>query len=112
MPKSQESTEKHVLFLDISGHLKNIYLVMCVLLYSLVWFMGTSLGFLIEQVKIIRKGVTSFEEDNNIKITNTRAAWDNLRGVMGEKWWLNFLLPMHSFYPALDDGIHWKNIKV
>ena len=85
---------------------------MIILMYSLVWFMGTALGFLIEQIKIIKKGVTSFEEDNNIKITNTRTPSDNLKGVMGERWWLNFLFPMHLFYPALDDGIRWKNIKV
>ncbi len=96
----------------IFGYVRSLYLVMCILLYSLVWFMGTSVGFLIEQYKICCKGVTSFEEDNNIKVTNTRSPSENIKGVMGEKWWWNFIIPMHFFYPSLDDGVRWKHVKM
>ena len=86
--------------------------VMVLMLYSVVWFCFTSLGFFTEQVRIIRHGTTSFESDNGIKIINTNRLSDNVRAVFGRYWALNFLFPLHFIFPQQDDGVHWRNIKV
>ncbi|ELU18568.1 hypothetical protein CAPTEDRAFT_143408 [Capitella teleta] len=80
-------------------------------LYSLVWFWITSLGFLIEQARAIREGITSFEMDNKIKISNTAKLESKLQGVFGDYWYLNFLFPMQAAFPCTDDGVQWKSIK-
>ncbi len=94
------------------GRISNLDTIMVTMLYSVTWFALTSLGFLLEQAKIIQHGTTSFEEDNNIKIINTNSIEDNIRGVFGEHWLLNFILPLHLIYPNRDDGVHWRNVKV
>ena len=94
------------------GWISGLDTLMMALFYSLVWFCVTSIGFCVEQFKVIRKGVTTFEEDNNIKVTNINSLEDNLRGVFGDKWWLNFLVPLHVIYPPSDDGIVWTNVKI
>ena len=86
--------------------------LMVCLLYSLVWFCFTSLGFFIEQARLVTSGVTSFEIDNRIKIVNTNSINDNIRGVFGKKWLLNFIFPAHTLYKERDDGVHWNNIKI
>lgn len=86
--------------------------VMCALAYSLVWFFATSVGFLVEQTRIIRRGVTSFEEENQIKVTNFNSVAENVRAVFGARCWpLNFVVPLNLVYPTLDNGVDWTNIK-
>lgn len=96
----------------VLGYTSSLDTLMMVLLYSLVWFSLTAIGFFVEQLKCMLKGVTGFEEDNQIKITNTNSKMDNIRGVFGEYWYLNFLFPLHFIFPNGDDGVHWRNIKV
>lgn len=86
--------------------------LMVCLLYSLIWFCFTSFGFFLEQLRLVASGVTSFEIDNKIKIVNTNSKIDNIRGVFGKKWLLNFVFPLHTLYRQRDDGVHWNNIKL
>ena len=82
------------------------------LLYSLIWFCFTSLGFFIEQFRLVTNGITSFEIDNRIKIVNTNRVRDNIKGVFGNNWMINFIIPVHTVYKQKDDGVHWNNIKI
>ena len=94
------------------SYVSGINTIMVCVLYSVIWFFMTSLGFLLEQVKLIRHGTTSFEEDNKIKITNSNSVSDNIRGVFGRRWLWNFILPLHQVYQEFDDGVNWHNVKV
>ena len=93
------------------GYVPLMSMGMVFLLYSLVFFCLTSAGFFFEQMRCIRYGVSSFEVDNNIKIASTNTEFENIRGVFGDKWLWNFLIPLHLIYPTLDDGISWHGIK-
>lgn len=94
------------------GYTTLLDFLMVGLLYSLSWFCITSIGFFAEQVRVIRKGMTTFEEDNKIKITNTNSVQDNLKGVFGDYWYLNLLMPLHFKFPNTDTGVMWPNVKV
>lgn len=93
------------------GYVAGLSVAMIFLLYSLFFFCLTSVGFFVEQMKCIVRGVTSFEVDNNIKVTNCNSRADNIRGVFGDRWLWNFLCPMHHVCPTQDDGVAWKYIK-
>jgi len=80
--------------------------------YSLLWFFVTTVGLLAEQWRVIRKGVTAFEEDNNMKVINRRMRADNIRGVFGQNWWANFIIPLHWMFETGDDGIEWDGISI
>lgn len=86
-------------------------LLLLVLLYSVTWFCLTSLGFLREQVNCVKRGITSFEQDTHIKITNTNQCTDNIRAVFGDYWMLSVLAPLHWLFPCADDGVCWPNVK-
>lgn len=94
------------------GALPGQGLAIIALLYSLGWFLLTSIGFLHEQTHCIVNGITSFEYDNRIKITNTNSKVMNLEGVFGRYWWINLFCPISCFYKTLDNGIDWPSIKV
>ena len=93
------------------GYISLLDTILVAVFYSLVWFYITALGFLAEQTRIIRKGVTSFEEENHIKVTNFNSLSENLEGVFGKRWFLNFIFPLHVVYPTQDNGVTWANIK-
>ena len=93
------------------GYIPMMSIGMIFLLYSLVFFCLTSIGFFVEQMRCIRSGMSSFEVDNNIKVMCTNSPSENLQAVFGEKWLWNFLVPLHHWYPTLEDGISWNDIK-
>ena len=93
------------------GYIPMMSIGMIFLLYSLIFFCLTAIGFFGEQMRCIHNGVTSFEVDNNIKITNTGLPAENIRAVFGDKWLWNFIVPLHTWYPTLDNGISWTGIK-
>ena len=95
----------------VLGYIKTFDLCLLILLYSVSWFCLTSVGFLREQINCIRRGITSFEQDTDIKITNTNDQAHNLRAVFGNYWYLSFLLPLHWVFPSLEDGVEWPHIK-
>ncbi len=81
------------------------------LMYSVTWFLVISFGFCVCQLGAIKRGLTSFEADTNIKVTSTASAWQNFRDVFGNYWALNFLLPVHWLFPPHEDGVTWSHIK-
>lgn len=95
----------------VLGYISVGLLFRVLVLYSLVWFLITAFGFLVEQARIIRRGATSFEEENGIKIGNLASVEENVAAVFGRRWYLNFLVPLHCFFPPTDNGITWNHIK-
>lgn len=96
----------------LCAYVTTLDLIMAIVFYNVIWFFFTCLGFLREQYRLVRSGMTSFEHDNNIKITSVNSMGGHIKAVFGEKWWLNFLLPLHWLYPAHDDGVHWDDVKM
>ena len=96
----------------IAGYTSFEKVVMVTVLYSLLWFCPTSTCFFWDQMNIINKGITTFESDNKLKIANSNTREENIRGVFGDKWLMNFFIPTHVLYESKDDGIHWPTIKV
>ena len=82
--------------------------VLVILLYCIIWFFVTAVGFLVEQLYNISIGLTSFEIDNQLKLRSLLTNRGNFRAVFGDWWLLNFLLPTHVFFPEEDDGIFWQ----
>jgi hypothetical protein len=97
---------------SLLGYISYMDVALIMLLYSVTWFLVTSLFFFQEQITIIRKGMTSFELDNNMNVINTNAMEQKIRGVLGKNWWLNFLLPVHLLLPETDSGISWENVEI
>ena len=94
------------------GYIYFIDLVFLCLLYSVTWFCLTSVAFFREQIKLLRSGITSFEYDNGIKISNAATVRRNIEGVFGKLWLWNFLIPMSFLYSQTDNGVEWPDIKV
>ena len=93
------------------GYVKFFDLCLLMLLYSVFWFCLTSIGFLREQINCIRRGITSFEQDTDIKITNTHDQDQNVKAVFGNYWYLSIWLPLHWVFPSTEDGVDWSHIK-
>jgi hypothetical protein len=48
-----------------------------------------------------------------MQVTNFGTVSENIQGVFGSRCWLlNFLVPLHKVFPATDNGLEWKNVKV
>ena len=86
--------------------------VLMALFYSLVFFFCFSLYFFVSQITLVCEGLTSFESANGIKVNVSAATADNIRGVFGNYWLCNFILPLHHVFPCSDDGISWPKVKV
>ena len=86
--------------------------VLMSLFYSLVFFFFFSLYFFVSQITLVCEGLTSFESANGIKVKVSAATADNIRGVFGNYWLCNFILPLHHVFPCSDDGISWPKVKV
>ena len=96
----------------ITGQIELFWLMALVTGYGAIWFWFTSTAFLMDQCQRITRNNTSFEDEHKIKIVSTNSVLDNLRGVFGENWVLNFLVPLHWKFPQKDDGVTWEGIKV
>ena len=96
----------------LCDYVSTLDLILVTVLYNILWFFCTSVGFLREQFHLIRSGMTSFELENNIKITSMDTLEGHVKAVFGDRWWLNLIVPMHWKYPAHDDGVHWDKVKI
>ncbi|XP_074657178.1 uncharacterized protein LOC141910343 [Tubulanus polymorphus] len=85
-------------------------LTLCMIFYSVLWFCPLSAFFFYEQMALVRRGTTSFEEDNRIKVPNAHSFRSNLRGTFGRNWLLNFIVPCHFMFPCEDNGITWASM--
>ncbi|KAK2158257.1 hypothetical protein LSH36_174g08027 [Paralvinella palmiformis] len=99
-------------FRAMLGYVSYADVVLVALLYSVTWFLMTSLGFLYEQCRIISRGITSFELDNNMKVVNTCSLSQNISAVFGDKWWLNFIFPACRLFPEMENGVTWRHVKI
>ena len=86
--------------------------VLVALFYSLVFFFFFSLYFFVSQITLVCEGLTSFESANGIRVKVSASAAENIRGVFGDYWLYNFILPLHHAFPCSDDGIAWPNVNV
>ncbi|XP_033752828.1 palmitoyltransferase ZDHHC22-like [Pecten maximus] len=78
--------------------------------WMLALFIIFTTFMLFEIIRCILKGKTSFEIDNNIKITDTRSVNSKLRAAFGDFWLINFLLPMHWRFHPDEDPVFWPTI--
>ena len=53
----------------LSGAVTLLDGVMVIIFYSLGWFLVASVRFAVEQWRVVRQGVTSFELDHHIKVS-------------------------------------------
>lgn len=83
----------------------SLNVAMVSLLYSVICFFIFSLSSFIQQMTCALCGQTAFELQNNIKVVKTDCH-NNLNGVFGKKWWINFIFPAHFLYECSDDGIN------
>jgi len=94
------------------GYISVLDTIMVVVLYSLVWFYLTLVILIMQQWKLVKRGMTAFEKENGMKVVNRRDLMENVRGVFGRYWALNFVVPLHWWFPATDDGLDWSHIAV
>ena len=95
----------------VFGYTPSLFLILILLYYSVIWFWLTSMAFVYEQTKCILQGMTSFEKDNSVKLTNIAGREERIKAVFGDHWKWNFILPLHWGYPPGDDGVHWPHIR-
>ncbi|XP_064601102.1 palmitoyltransferase ZDHHC22-like [Liolophura sinensis] len=79
-------------------------------LWSLIFFFPLTFHFLYINMDMIVKGQTSFERDNNIRMSDGRSVQNKLKSVFGRYWYLNIIVPLHSLFPALEDPVHWPDV--
>ena len=80
-------------------------------------FIFLSSGFIIDQIELIRQGLTQFEQKNvkqdKLKIVDPRTFPEKVRAVLGCNYGLSFILPIaHLFYPPHENAFDWPEIKV
>ena len=88
-----------VCFLTFLGWMLTVFLV----------FTGIQLA---DSVVLLLKGATSFEQDNDIMLTDSRTKRERLHAVFGHYWMLNFLFPCHMFFKPLENAVQWPNTKL
>jgi hypothetical protein len=59
------------------------------------------------------KGTTLFEDENGIRIQDTRTMTGKVKSVFGVWWWLGYLLPLqaHRWLKPAEDAVLWPDIK-
>ncbi|KAL3890921.1 hypothetical protein ACJMK2_003192 [Sinanodonta woodiana] len=82
----------------------------------MIFFILLSTTFLINQVELIAKGITTFEskviDRGKVKVTDSRNLNDKIRAVFGSYWALNFLVPLHLIFRPVEDPLNWPSIKI
>ncbi|KAK3595654.1 hypothetical protein CHS0354_026869 [Potamilus streckersoni] len=82
----------------------------------LIFFVFLSTTFLINQVELITKGITTFEskviDRGKIKVTDRRNLNDKIKAVFGSYWALNLLVPLHLKFRPVEDPLNWPSIKI
>ncbi|KAF6036779.1 hypothetical protein EB796_004915 [Bugula neritina] len=82
--------------------------------YSLVYFFLLALTFLVEQIRCIDNGMTSYELENRscaIK-SQCKSRYERFACVFGRsQLWINLFIPYHWASEPTDDGITWQSMK-
>ncbi|CAH1773205.1 unnamed protein product, partial [Owenia fusiformis] len=78
--------------------------------YSLLWFCPICWKFVFDQFYTISNGITTFELGNEIKVVNTNSCRRNIRGVFGNYWIINFIIPLHLIFKPHDSGVYWHGV--
>jgi len=94
------------------GRVATFDVVLVALFYSLVFFFFFSVIFFVNQMGLVMEGLTSFESSNEVKVKVAASTSDNIRGVFGDYWLYNFIVPLHNVFPCYDDGVTWPKVKV
>ncbi|XP_013383975.1 palmitoyltransferase ERF2-like [Lingula anatina] len=83
------------------------------LIYSMMIIGFLAGGFLNEQVRIVRKGISQYEYAFDLKVINRNSTSRNIQSVFGDYWAINLLFPAHWLFPNdIDDGVSWPGVKV
>lgn len=78
--------------------------------WSLMCFVFFSVVFFVEQMVLVSRSLTTFENENKMKLKDSRDLNGRIRAVFGENWPLHFLVPLHTIYEPEEDGINWNTI--
>ncbi|KAI0224599.1 hypothetical protein LSAT2_024406 [Lamellibrachia satsuma] len=94
------------------GRVAAFDVVLVALFYSLVFFFFFSLVLFVNQMALVVEGLTSFESSNDVKVKVAASTSENIRGVFGDYWLYNFVVPLHNIFPGADNGVTWAKVKV
>ena len=80
-------------------------------------FIFLSTGFILDQIDLINKGLTQFEQKsldhNKLNIVDPRPLRQKIRAVFGYNYGLSVILPFaHIFYPPHENPFEWPEVKV
>ena len=80
-------------------------------------FIFLSTGFIIDQIQLIREGLTQFEQKNvdrnKLRIVDPRPFQDKLRAVFGHNYGVSFIIPFaHIFFPPHENPFDWPDVKI
>ncbi|XP_046327072.2 uncharacterized protein LOC124111418 [Haliotis rufescens] len=80
--------------------------------WSLTYFVVLSGTHLVDSFSILLTSQTTFEQANDINVTDFRTNLERIRGVFGDNWVLNFIFPCHRMFKPADDPVLWSSIRM
>ena len=80
-------------------------------------FIFLSTGFIIDQIQLIREGLTQFEQKsvdrNKLRIVDPRRFQDKLQAVFGHNYGISLIVPFaHVFFPPHENPFEWPEVKI
>ena len=102
----------YTLILAIFGYSSYAIPLYSAILCSLIFFLIFGITHFSGWVYKLVSNRTGFEQENGIKLTDTRPVNERLKAALGNRWWIGILIPCnHSSMKPSEDSILWPSIK-
>ena len=86
------------------------HLMLIITLFYMSWFLAIlGPGMFLNQIYLTFMGITLHEAKKKLNVKSCNSVNESFKEVMGRWWLLNWVFPMHWWFPAEGDGIRWPN---